>query len=125
MPTQSNLMGSGCPALQAQASVGILSNSQTAAGSTQATALAMPSDFVIFTTVAASTGVRMPAAGTQNNIGDSYIIVNHGVNALSVYPPTGGAIANGTVNAALSVSANKTAWLFHIGSGNYAASVSA
>ena len=30
MPTQSNLMGSGCPALQAQASVGLLTTNSNA-----------------------------------------------------------------------------------------------
>lgn len=127
MPTQTNLMGSGCAALQAQASVGLLSNSSnslTATGASQITALAIPSDFDIFTTVAPSTGAILPAAGSQNNPADSYIIVNHGANPLSLYPPAGGKIANGTVNVAFSVPANKTAFMFHIGFGNYAASLS-
>ncbi len=121
-------MGSGCPPLQAQASVGLLSsnsNNLTATGASQGTALALPSDFNIFTTVAASTGAILPAASSQNNPADSYIVVNHGANALSVYPPTGGKIANGAANAAFSVAANKTAQFLHLGSGNYAASVSA
>ena len=128
MPTQSNLMGAGCPALQAQASVGLLSassNALTATGSSQGTALSLPSDFNICTTVAASTGVILPAAGNQNNAGDNYIVVNHGANSLSVYPPTGGKIANGSVNVALALAANKTGFYLHIGSGNYAASISA
>jgi len=128
MPLQSNLMGAGCPALQAQASVGILnnnSNALTATGSSQGTALALPSDFNIFTTVAASTGTILPASGPQCNPGDTYIVVNHGANALSVYPPTGGKIANGSANAAISVAATKTATFLSLGSGNFAASVSA
>ena len=125
MPTQSNLMGSGCPPLQALASVGLLSNNLTAAGSTQGTALALPSDFNIVTTTAASTGVILPAAGIQCNPGDNFIVVNHGANALSVYPPVGGKIANGTTNAALSLPANKTGFYLHLGGGNYAASISA
>lgn len=128
MPTQSNLMGAGCPALQAQASVGLLnsnSNALTATGSTQGTALAIPSDFNIFTTVATSTGAILPASGPQCNPGDSFIIVNHGANALSVYPPTGGKIANGSANAALALAANKTGFYLSLGSGNFAASISA
>lgn len=128
MPTQSNLMGSGCPALQAQASVGLLttnSNNLTATGSTQGTALLLPSDFNVFTTVAASTGAILPATGPQCNLADTFIVVNHGANALSVYPPSGGKIANGSTNAALSVGANKTAWFLSLGNGNFAASVSA
>ena len=86
-------MGAGCPALQAQASVGLLttnSNALTATGNSQGTALALPSDFNVFTTVAASTGAILPATGPQCNVGDSFIIVNHGAQTLSVYPPTGG-----------------------------------
>lgn len=125
MPTQSNLMGAGCPALQAQASVGLLSNNLTAAGASQGTALALPSDFNIVTTVAASTGVILPAAGPQCNIGDNFIVINHGANSLSVYPPTGGKIGTGSTNAALALAAGKTGFYLHIGSGNYAASISA
>lgn len=127
MPTQANLMGSGNSALCAQASVGVPSLSQTATGNSLATALACPSDFVVFTTVAASTGVRLPAASTGTvNIADSYIIVNHGANALSVYPGTSsGKVANGTAGAALSVPATKTVYLTYLGSDNWAASLSA
>jgi len=121
-------MGAGCPALQAQASVGLLttnSNALTATGSTQGTALALPSDFNVFTTVAASTGAILPVTGPQCNQADTFIVVNHGANALLVYPPTGGKIANGSTNAGLSVGSNKTAWFLSLGSGNFAASVSA
>lgn len=118
-------MGSGCAPLQAQASVGFLSNNLTAAGSTQGTALALPSDFNIVTTTAASTGVILPAAGPQCSPGDSFIVVNHGANSLTVYPPTGGKIANGSANAGLALASNKTGFYLHLGSGNYAASISA
>lgn len=118
-------MGSGCPALQAQASTGMFTASAVAAGATQGTALALPSDFVVFTTVAASTGTILPASGPQCNATDSFIIVNHGANSLSVYPPTGGKIANGTTNAAFAVAATKTAYFTSLGSGNFAASLSA
>lgn len=125
MPTQSNLMGSGCPALQAQASVGIPATGLTAAGSTQGTALALPSDFSVFSTVGASTGTVLPATGPQCNLGDSFIVINHGANSLSVYPPVGGKIANGTTNAAFAVAATKTAYFTSLGGGNFAASLSA
>lgn len=125
MPTQSNLMGSGCPALQAQASVGVPTLTATAAGTNQGNALPLPSDGVLFTTVAASTGTILPATGPQCNVFDSFIIVNHGANTLSVYPPVGGKIANGSANAAFSVAATKTAWFISLGGGNFAASLSA
>lgn len=121
MTTIRNLMGTGSSGQAAQASVGMISNSLTAAGNSQGTALALPSDFNIFTTVAASTGTILPTASP----GDWYTIVNHGANTLSVYPPTGGAIANGSTNAAFSVGANKTAQFQAISPTTFAASLSA
>jgi len=129
MPTQANLMGSGCAPLQARASMGFPSTGLTAAGSTQGTALALPSDFNVFTTVGASTGAILPAAGFQYQITDTVIVVNHGANALSVYPPVGGKVQTGAANAALSVGAGKTAWFLLVdstaGANIWAASVSA
>lgn len=127
MPTLTNLLGSGNSALTAQASLGIInaSSALTATGTTQATALALPSDWNLFTTVAASTGCILPANGSNVNMTDVYIVMNHGANTLSVYPPTGGKIANGSANAAFSVAANKMATFVNIGSGNWAGSVSA
>lgn len=127
MPTQRNLLQTGCPPTQAQASVGIVSGSRTAAGSTLSTADQIPSDFAIYTTVAASTGARLPTdASGAVNVGDSYIVVNHGANALLVYPGTSlGKVANGVAGAGFSVAATKTATFLYIGSDNWAASVSA
>lgn len=121
MTTQKNLMGSGVPGLQAQASVGMLSNNLTATGNSQGTALALPSDLNVFTTVAASTGAILPSSLP----GDWLTVVNHGANALSVYPPTGGKIANGSANAGFSVPATKTAQFQCLDSTNFAASLSA
>jgi hypothetical protein len=123
MTTVRNLMGTGVSALSAQATAtGLLTNSLTAAGSTQGTALAMPSDYLVFTTVAASTGTILPANCVS---GDWYTVVNHGANALLVYPPTGGKIANGSTNAGLSVGAGKTCQVMCIDPLTFAASVSA
>ena len=125
MPTQANLMGSGCPALQAQASVGVVKGSLTAAGNSQGTALALPSDFNVVTTAAASSGVILPATGVNVQLGDTIIVVNHGANTLTVYPPVGGTISTGATNAGLSVATGKTAWFLVVGTNAYAASVSA
>lgn len=123
MTTLVNLIGSGTAPLQAQATAtGLLSNTLTATGNSQGTALAIPSDFAVFTTVAASTGTIMPS---NCNPGDWYTIVNHGANTLSVYPPVGGKIANGSTNAAFSVGSNKTAQVICISNSSFAASVSA
>lgn len=122
MPTQANLMGSGNSALCAQASVGMLTASATATGSNQATALLMPTDLVVFTTVAASTGTILPATALP---GDTYVVVNHGASSLSVYPPTGGKVGNGSTNAAFAVGVNKTAYFMNIGANTFSASLSA
>ena len=123
MTTLRNLMGTGTAPLAAQATAtGILANTLTATGNSQGTALALPSDFNVFTTVASSTGAIMPSNCLP---GDWFTIVNHGASTLSVYPPTGGKIANGSANAAFSVAATKTAYFVSIGSGNFAASLSA
>lgn len=124
IPTQSNLMGTGCAPLQAQASVGLLTNSQAASGATQG-AQPLLSDFVVFTSGTVNTGPTLPATGPQCNAGDNFIIVNHSGVAMSVFPPTGGKIANGTVNTAFSVPNNKTGFFLSIGSNNFAASLSA
>lgn len=110
MPTKQNLMGAGCPALQAVASMGFVSNALTATGSTQGTALALPTDFNVFTTVAASTGGLLPAAGVNYQVADTIIVVNHGANALTIYPQVGGKIGVAAVNAGLSVPSGKMAW---------------
>lgn len=123
MTTLRNLMGTGTAPLAAQATAtGILANTLTATGNSQGTALALPSDFNVFTTVAASTGTIMPSNCLP---GDWFTIVNHGASTLSVYPPTGGKIANGSANAAFSVGANKTAQVICIDPLTFAASLSA
>lgn len=121
MTTQKNLMGTGTSPLGAQAAVGMITNTLTATGSNQGNALALPSDFNVFTTVGASTGAILP-----NSLpGDWITVVNHGASTLSVYPPTGGKIANGSANAAFSVAATKTAQFQAISTTDYAASLSA
>ena len=118
------------PELTRQAIVGIPSTGLTAAGNSQGTALALPTDFNVFTTVGASAGAILPwgVDGTVQgpvNMADEITIVNHGANALSVYPQSGGKVANGSANAAFSVPATKTAYFTYLSGGNWAASVSA
>lgn len=127
MPTQRNLIGSGNSPVCAQASVGVPSLNLTATGNNRATALALTSDANLFTTVAASTGASLPADSTGAvGLFDTYIVVNHGANALSIYPGSGtGKIANGVAGAAFSIAATKTATFLYLGTDNWAASVSA
>lgn len=118
-----NIMGAGVPPLVATQINGVAVDNLTAAGSTQATAVVLPGDVNVFTTVAASTGCILPANPSP---GDELIITNLGANALLVYPQVGGAIQNGSVNAGFSVAANKTAkFVARSGSVNWVSLLSA
>lgn len=104
MTLKSELMARGMPGGQA----GLLgqdaaSAALTAIGSTQATALALVSDFSIFGTVAASTGAILGARGIS-------FVVNNGANTLTLYPPVGGNINGGTLNAGISIPVGKSAY---------------
>jgi hypothetical protein len=99
MAIQSRMTISGLSAINSQAIQGIVANGLTAAGSTQATALALPGDINYFTTVGASTGTVLPPL----NPGDSVEVFNKGANALLVYPPTGAVINGLSANTGYSV----------------------
>ena len=79
----------------------------TAAGATQGTATALSATALehFVTTVAASTGVRLP---TPAAAGAKYTIYNRGANALNVYPAVGGVIDAGAVNAAVVIPVSTT-----------------
>lgn len=93
----------------------------TAAGNSQGTALAIPSgqDCSIFTTVAASTGCIFPSSGVS--IGEEYVVVNHGANALSVYPASGGKVGTAATNAAYSLAAGKAGYFIYVGLNQWSA----
>lgn len=103
MTLASELMSAGQPARLAEL-IGqdAVSTPQTATGTTQATAFAIASKFTLFGTVGASSGAILPTRGRV-------LVVNNGANALSVYPPVGGNINGGTLNAAFSVTNAKSA----------------
>lgn len=123
MSIKSKLTGVGTAPAQAQNITGTLVNSLTAAGSSQGTALALGNDdYNIVTTTAASTGVILPATLSAS---DEMWVVNYGANTLSVYPPVGGKINNGSTNAAVSISANKNASFICIDGLNFIAAISA
>lgn len=130
MTIKGNAIHLGTPPLQASAIIGGLTNSLTAAGSTQAgaTQLQLTSNSV-FTTVAAGTGAILPPGISTITdklaAGDWIRVINYGANALLVYPPTGGAISNGSVNAGFSVAANKNAEFVCIDGTNFFATLSA
>ena len=119
MPAQGkSLVAAGISGLAAAAITGNAANNLTAAGTTQATALLLPSDVNRFTTVAASSGTILPPM----NAGDWTVIYNGGANALAVYPPVGGVINQGATNAAYSVTTtNRTAIVFCVDALTYVA----
>lgn len=73
----------------------------TAAGSTQATATVLRGNVNHVTTVAASTGVALPAGA---GAGEVVFVRNGGANALTVYPATAaGTISAGSAGAGVSL----------------------
>lgn len=127
MPTTRNLMGTGCPAPQAQASVGMPTTAFVAAGSGVQAGTVLPSDFVICTSATGSFYAQMPTGATVGAaLGDSYIFVNHSGQTVQMSPATSAAkIANGSAGAAFAIGNTKTAFFYYLGSDNWAASLSA
>lgn len=82
-------------------------NAIAAAGANQGAATGLNyTTYQRVTTVAASTGVRLPAAVAGARI----VVFNaQGTNALNVYPATGEAINSLSANTAFSVAANRGA----------------
>lgn len=76
----------------------------TAAGTNQATALTLGLELTqVIRTAAAGTGVIIAV-----NLPHEQALVNYGANAITVYPPVGGKIANGATNAGVTLAAGKT-----------------
>lgn len=107
MTITSNLMGTGAPAALARAIVGGWTTTEVGAGTTQATAtlLSRSSNHYI-ATAANNSGVVLPPGTTATDKlqpGDVMVIFNADVNTLLLYPPLGGKINNGSVNASVSI----------------------
>lgn len=79
-----------------------------AAGSIQGDALAITADFNQLGTVALDTGVILPTAVA----GKRMVVRNDGVNAVDIYPATGGQIDGGGANAPLILAAGGVATLW-------------
>jgi hypothetical protein len=122
---QADVMGAGAPGLLAAAINGSGQMSQTATGSTQATAFALTASQTEFTTTASGTGAILPAPGGRVNAGDVLAVFNKGANALLVYPPVGFAIMLSATNAGVSVASGKSALFGSRGDGNYFSFISA
>jgi hypothetical protein len=104
MTIQNKLVALGVWAEAAEQLIcGDVVNGLTAAGSTQATALAISADVNVFGTVAASTGAILAIRDAAH-----IIVRNGGANALAVYAPVGGTM-NGTLNGNQAIGAAKNA----------------
>lgn len=92
---------------------------QTAAGTTQGTAYVIPAgqDLTIFSTVGSGTGAVLPSSGPGAY--EEYMVANHGVNALLVYPGSGGKMGTASVNAGYSLPAGKTGYFTYVGLQNW------
>jgi hypothetical protein len=86
----------------------------TATGTNQGTAYAITTQVSTFSTVASGTGAILPAALAP---GTEIVIFNRGANALLVYPQSGGAIEQVSVNGSVSVTPGTTA-IFTLESAN-------
>lgn len=117
------LMGLGTQAQLARNIVGVPDNTLTATGSSsQANSYAITADISVFTSAASNSGARLPLG---SNPGDSFVIANLDANTMLIFPPTGGALNNGTVNtgsvsltthkAALCISIDGTSYIVIVG----------
>lgn len=70
-----------------------------AAGATQGTATLLSTTYNVVTTVAASTGVRLPIPVAGTNVK----VINKGANTLNIYPATGGIIDGAAANSAITL----------------------
>lgn len=81
----------------------------TALGSSQATAFQLLNNGDHeFTTVASSTGAILPPAKLPSGVN----VFNAGASTLTVYPPVGGTLTGGSVNASASLAAGVGASYF-------------
>jgi predicted flavoprotein YhiN len=104
----SELIGGSFPAGQSNALQGSINAAVAAAGSTQAGATVITTCNSLVTS--GTGGVSLP---TWASTGDGYWVFNATGSTITVYPPVGssGKINGGSANAAITVGANKGAFL--------------
>ena len=90
-----NLMGTGVPGGTAIAINGKSAVGQTASGATQG-AQPIEAEIVAYSASTVNCGPTLPAGAA----GDTYFIGNNTANTISVWPPVGGVIQAGAVDAA-------------------------
>ena len=106
MVARGELMSLGIAAGPAKLLGTSLNSALAAAGTNQATATPLKgAGFVVVTTVAANTGVRLDTFSGS----PTQVVVNGGLNTLTVYPAVGNTIAPNAVNVGVQVAVGKNA----------------
>ena len=124
MAQKSKFTGLGASSFLANVmAAGTVSNTLSATGSSsQANSYAVADDVSVFTTAASNSGARLPLGSSP---GDMFFIGNNDANTMLIYPPTGGALNNGTVNTgSISLTTHKAAVCISIDGTNYMVIVS-
>lgn len=102
MALAKQMMGGGLSAEAAKAINGSTATGLTASGTNQATGYAMDAAFNLFSTVAASTGARLPSV----EVSDTVEVYNAGANTLLIYPDVGSNINSLAANQSVNLATN-------------------
>lgn len=96
-----------------------------AAGSAQTDATLIGANVTIVTAASGTNGVILRKPKSANNFYTGAVYSSAATNALLVYPPTGGTINNGTINAALSLPARKVGTFMSVNGTDFVINISA
>jgi hypothetical protein len=106
MVARAELMAAGVAATPASLLGTSINSALAAAGTTQLTATALKGcGFAVVTTVGANSGVRLDAFSAN----PTQVVVNGGLNTLTVYPAVGNTIAPNAINVGVQVAVGKSA----------------
>lgn len=122
MARKKQVMGTGNSPASANMIVGSVASGLTATGSTQADALALSADINEVTTVAASTGVILPA---NCDVGDQIFVYSIGAQTLTVYAPGTETINAIAAASGFSVATAKTATFTKVNNTRWASMLTA
>ncbi len=108
MSQSKKLTGSGVAPLVVTGILGDFDNGSsntgvTATGTTQATAYSIQAVNSVFGAVASGAGAVLP---TAIQAGEEGTVTNYGANSVTIYPPLGGTINGGALNAGVTVAVN-------------------
>lgn len=115
MAAAKRMMANGTPGVQATAINGVVNPAGTGVGTTQLGAAPITVDVLVIT--GSSTGNTAFVLPSDAVPGDSVDIMTASTITASalVYPPVGGTISGGTVNASITFAASKSATLWCVG----------